>query len=144
MAKPVYPCLWFNNNALEAAEFYCSIFENSRILDKNEIAVTFELGERKILAINGGPVEMNFNESVSLVVECADQDEIDYFWEKLTSDGGEESMCGWLKDKYGFSWQIVPEILNELMRDPSKRQRVVEAFLKMKKFDIEKLIDSVK
>ena len=90
------------------------------------------------MGLNGGP-KFEFNESVSFVIECADQEEIDYYWEKLT-DGGEESMCGWLKDKYGVSWQVVPAILGELMNDPDRGERVMAAFLQMRKFDIATLL----
>ena len=97
-------------------------------------------GGQKLMCLNGGP-EYKFNEAVSFVVECDTQEEIDYYWERLT-EGGEEVQCGWLKDKFGVSWQVVPTILGELMSDPSRSQRVVNAFLKMKKFDIEKLLSA--
>ena len=137
MTQPIYPCLWFDGQAKAAAEFYCSVFKNSKIIDDNPIVTTFELNGTKFLGLNGGP-HFKFNEAVSFVVNCADQQEIDYYWERLT-EGGEESMCGWLKDKFGLSWQIVPAILGELMNDPVKGPRVMQAFMKMKKFDIEAL-----
>lgn len=102
------------------------------------MAVTFELNGKKMMGLNGGP-EFKFNESVSFVIECENQDEIDYYWTRLTADGGQESMCGWCKDKFGVSWQVVPAILGKLMSDPEKGQRVVQAFMKMKKFDIKTL-----
>jgi predicted 3-demethylubiquinone-9 3-methyltransferase (glyoxalase superfamily) len=137
MKNSIYPCLWFNGQAKEAAEFYCTVFKNSKIVSENQMVVIFELNEKKFMALNGGP-NFKFTEAVSFVVDCETQEEIDYYWNTLTKDG-EESMCGWLKDKFGLSWQIVPTILAELMNDPEKGPRVVNAFLKMKKFDIEKL-----
>ena len=102
------------------------------------MVVTWELNGKKFMGLNGGP-QFKFNEAVSFVISCEDQHEIDHYWDKLTSDGGKESNCGWLKDKFGVSWQVVPTILPKLMSDPEKGQRVVQAFMKMKKFDIEKL-----
>lgn len=134
----IYPCLWFDGNAKAAAEFYCSVFENSKITADTPIVVNFELNGKKFIGLNGGPM-FKFNEAVSFVVDCETQEEIDYYWDKLTKDG-QESQCGWLKDKFGVSWQIVPTILGKLMADPSKTQRVVAAFTQMKKFDIEKLV----
>jgi len=138
MAEPIYPCLWFDGPAKQAAEFYCSIFKNSKITTDTPMVVMFELNGRKVMGLNGGP-RFKFTEAISFVVDCEDQEEIDYYWEKLTA-GGEESMCGWLKDKYGLWWQIVPKILGKLMSDPERGQRVMQAFLKMKKFDIETLL----
>jgi len=140
MKNQIYPCLWFDGNAREAAEFYCSVFKNSTIISDNQMVVMIDFGGQKFMCLNGGP-EYKFNEAVSFVVECDTQEEIDYYWERLT-EGGEEVQCGWLKDKFGVSWQVVPTILGELMSDPSRSQRVVNAFLKMKKFDIEKLLSA--
>jgi len=140
MQTPIYPCLWFDDNAKEAAEFYTTIFPNSRITQESPIVVNFELDERKFMGLNGGP-QFSFNESVSFVIECKDQKEIDYYWDKLTK-GGEESMCGWLKDKYGVSWQVIPAILGELMSDPERGPNVVAAFMQMRKFDIETLLNA--
>lgn len=137
MKNPIYPCLWFDGQAKEAAEFYCSVFPNSRILSESEMVVTFDLNGRKFMGLNGGP-KFTFDEAISFVVDCETQEEIDYYWEKLT-DGGEEVQCGWLKDRFGVSWQIVPIILQELMSDPGRAPRVVDAFMKMVKFDIEAL-----
>src|SRR4030095_2446244 len=133
--QKITTCLWFDNQAEEAAKFYTSVFKNSKLGGKTKyeweaskasgqpegstMTVTFELEGREFMALNGGPL-FKFNESVSLVVNCKDQEEIDYYWEKLTSDGGQESMCGWLKDKFGLSWQIVPAKIEELMKDPVK------------------------
>lgn len=138
MKNSIHPCLWFNGNALEAAEFYCSVFTNSRITSNTPMVVNFELNGQQFMGLNGGS-HFTFNEAVSFVVECDTQEEIDYFWKKLTA-GGSESMCGWLKDKYGVSWQIVPRILAQLMADASRSQRVVQAFMQMKKFDIATLL----
>ena len=102
--------------------------------------VTFELNGRKMMGLNGGP-KFKFNEAASLVVNCENQEEIDYYWAKLTEDG-EECMCGWLKDKFGLSWQIVPSILGKLVSDPEKGQRVMQAFLQMRKFDIQTLLNA--
>jgi len=136
--KPIYPCLWLETEAKSAAEFYCSVFPNSKIISENPMVVMFELNGTKFMGLNGNK-KFRFNESASFVIECDDQDEIDHYWNKLT-EGGEESMCGWLKDKHGVSWQVVPKILSQLMSDPSKSERVISAFLKMKKFDIQTLI----
>lgn len=138
MTNSLYPCLWFDGNAKQAADFYCATFKNSKIISENPLVVIFELNDKKFMGLNGGP-QFKFNESVSFVVECDDQAEIDYYWNKLT-EGGEESMCGWLKDKFGLSWQIVPRVLGKLMSDPERGQRVMDAFLKMRKFDIETLM----
>lgn len=138
MTDQIYPCLWFDGQAQEAAQFYCSIFKNSKITAHNQMVVRFDLNGKKFMALNGGP-QFNFNEAVSFVIDCETQDEIDYYWDKLTADGGSESRCGWLKDKYGVSWQVVPTILSKLMSNPDKAQNVMQAFMKMKKFDIQAL-----
>lgn len=141
MKNPIYPCLWFEDQALEAAGFYCSVFKNSKITESTPMVVNFELNGRKFMGLNGGPV-FKFNEAVSFVVDCETQDEIDHYWERLT-EGGEEGRCGWLKDRFGVSWQIVPAILPSLMGDPEKGPKVVQAFMQMKKFDIAALISAV-
>ena len=138
MANEIYPCLWFDGQARAAADFYCTIFPNSRIISDNGMVVNFELNGRFYMGLNGGN-HFKFNEAVSFVIPCNDQAEIDYYWNKLTADGGKESMCGWCKDKFGLSWQVVPVILGQLMSDPANGQRVVQAFMKMRKFDIEAL-----
>ncbi len=138
MTKALYPCLWFNGNARAAADFYCSIFPNSKIIQDSGMVVNFELNGQFFMGLNGGD-KFQFNEAVSYVISCKDQEEIDYYWNKLIADGGKESMCGWCKDKFGFSWQVVPTILGQLMSDPQKGPRVVQAFMKMRKFDIEAL-----
>ena len=138
MTKQIFPCLWFDGQAKAAAEFYCSVFKDSKITSESPLVVTFELNGSKFMGLNGGP-QFKFDEAVSFVVNCDTQAEIDYYWDKLTADGGQESMCGWLKDKFGVSWQIVPSILAELMSDPIKAERIMKAFMNMKKLDIEVL-----
>jgi predicted 3-demethylubiquinone-9 3-methyltransferase (glyoxalase superfamily) len=140
MTNQMYPCLWFDGQAKAAAEFYCSVFKNSKITTDTPMVVNFELNGQKFMGLNGGP-HFKFNEAVSFVVNCENQEEIDYYWNKLT-EGGQESQCGWLKDKFGLSWQIVPSILGKLMTDPEKAPRVMQAFMQMKKFDIEKLVNA--
>jgi len=195
----IYPCLWFNGKAKEAADFYFSVFDNSVITFQNQMVVIFEssgqkfspvlmftdkqagraeqaihfytsvfegsdiigivnytkddndiegtvkhaeftLGTHAFMAMDSSLMhQFSFSEAISLVVDCETQEEIDYYWDKLT-DGGEEIQCGWLKDRFGVSWQIVPVILYKLMSDPSRSERVTKAFLQMKKFEIEKLI----
>jgi len=136
MTNQIYPCLWFNGQAKAAADFYCSIFPNSKIVNDSGTVVNFELNGQPYMGLNGGDL-YNFNEAVSFVISCKDQEEIDYYWNKLIANGGSEGNCGWCKDKYGLSWQVIPAILEELMSNPDKGQRVIQAFLKMKKFDIE-------
>jgi predicted 3-demethylubiquinone-9 3-methyltransferase (glyoxalase superfamily) len=138
MTNQIYPCLWFNGQAQAAAAFYCSVFKNSKITADNQMVVTFELNGKKFMGLNAGP-QFQFNEAVSFVVDCETQDEIDYYWEKLTANGGSEGQCGWLKDQFGVSWQIVPTILPKLLSDPAKAQKVLQAYMQMKKFDIQKL-----
>jgi|SRR5690349_17264913 predicted 3-demethylubiquinone-9 3-methyltransferase (glyoxalase superfamily) len=138
MSNPVYPCLWFDGQAKEAADFYCSVFKDSRIISENPVVVQFEINGSRIMALNGGP-HFKFNEAVSLVITCDKQDEIDYYWEKLTADGGQESMCGWLKDKFGLSWQVVPANMGKLMTDPERMQRIMPVLMQMKKLDMQKL-----
>jgi predicted 3-demethylubiquinone-9 3-methyltransferase (glyoxalase superfamily) len=149
--QKIVPCLWFDGNAEEAIGFYASIFKNSKVVDVSYygegapfpagtvLAATFQLEGQEFMAINGGP-EFPFTEAVSLYVKCKDQEEVDELWEKLLQ-GGEESQCGWLKDKYGLSWQIIPTILGELLgdKDAARAQRVMQAMLKMKKIVIKEL-----
>jgi predicted 3-demethylubiquinone-9 3-methyltransferase (glyoxalase superfamily) len=140
MTNEIYPCLWFDGQAKAAAEFYCSIFKNSKITVDTPMVVNFELDGKRIMGLNGGPW-FKFNEAISLVVDCETQEEIDYYWAKLT-EGGSESQCGWLKDKFGVSWQIVPTVLGKLMTDPERSERVMKAFMKMKKFEIDVLLNA--
>ena len=136
MTNHIYPCLWFDGQAREVADFYCSIFPNSEIVNDSGTVVNFELNGQPFMGLNDGDL-FKFNEAVSFVISCKDQEEIDYYWNNLIANGGSEGNCGWCKDKYGLSWQVVPAILGELMSNPDKGQRVIQAFLKMKKFDIE-------
>jgi predicted 3-demethylubiquinone-9 3-methyltransferase (glyoxalase superfamily) len=138
MTNKLFPCLWFDGKAKEAADYYCSIFPNSKIVNDSGMVVNFELNGHLFMGLNGGD-NFKFNEAVSFVVPCKDQDEIDHYWYKLIADGGSEGNCGWCKDKFGVSWQVVPTILGELMSNPNNGQRVVQAFMKMKKFEIETL-----
>lgn len=135
MKNEIYPCLWFDGQAQEAANFYCSIFPNSKIITDNHMVVIFELNGKKFMGLNGGP-NFKFNEATSFVIDCETQEEIDFYWSNLTLDGGEEGNCGWLKDKFGLSWQVVPTVFPKLLSNPEKAQRVMQAFMKMKKFDI--------
>ena len=138
--KRITPFLWFDTQAEKAMNFYVSLFKNSKVNnisrgpDGRAFTVAFELDGQEFIGLNAGP-QFKFNEAVSMFVHCEDQAEVDYFWNALTADGGEESMCGWLKDKYGLSWQIVPKQLGQLMGgpDPVKAGRVMEAMLKMRK-----------
>lgn len=138
MNNEIFPCLWFDGNAKQAAEFYCTVFKNAKITNESPMVVMFELNGKKFMGLNGGP-QFKFNEALSFVVNCDTQAEIDYYWEKITTNGGQESMCGWCKDKFGLWWQIVPSMIAELMSDPERGQRVMQEVLKMKKLDIEKM-----
>ena len=153
--QKITPFLWFNDQAEQAAKFYTSIFKKSKIRNiacygdagskvarrakGSVMTVSFELDGQEFTALNGGPV-FKFTEAVSFVVNCKDQKEVDYFWSRLSA-GGEEGQCGWLKDKYGVSWQVVPTVLLELLagKDAAKSERVMQAMLQMKKMDIKKL-----
>ena len=144
----ITPCLWFDTQGEDAASLYVSVFPNSRIVDVTHygsagprpegtvMTVSFELDGRPFVALNGGP-EFSFSEAVSFQVDCADQAEVDHYWERL-SEGGEEGPCGWLKDRFGLSWQIVPSVLPELLSQPDaeKAQRVMAAMLQMRKIEI--------
>ena len=154
--QKIAPFLWFDQEAEEAVKFYTSIFKNSKIgrilrYDKQAakasgrpagsvLTIEFELEGQKFVALNGGP-QFKFNESVSFVVNCETQEEVDYFWEKLTADGGEESQCGWLKDRFGLSWQVTPTVLIDMLhdKDSAKAERAMKAMLQMQKIDIDKL-----
>jgi predicted 3-demethylubiquinone-9 3-methyltransferase (glyoxalase superfamily) len=149
MAQKITPNLWFDTEAEEAAEFYTSVFPNSRIVSVAHyteagpreagmvMVVEFELEGQRFAGINGGP-EFKFDEAVSFQVTCEDQDEVDYYWEKLLSGGGEESQCGWLRDRFGVSWQVTPDGMDELFSDPdpTKAERAMRAMLGMRKLDI--------
>ncbi len=141
MQNCIFPCLWFNGNAKEAADFYCSVFKNSKITSENPMVVMFELDGKQFMGLNGGP-EFVFNEAVSFVVNCDTQQEIDHYWNTLTANGGKESQCGWLKDKFGVSWQIVPSMMGQIMSDPERAQRVMHVLMPMKKLNIEELVNA--
>jgi len=136
----MYPCLWFDGKAKAAADYYCSIFKNSKIISENLIVVQFELNGNRFMALNGGP-KYKFTPATSFVIECETQEEIDFYWDKL-GKGGRYDQCGWLDDKFGVSWQIVPDVLQQLMNDPLKAPRVIDAFMKMTKFNIEALVNA--
>jgi predicted 3-demethylubiquinone-9 3-methyltransferase (glyoxalase superfamily) len=140
MTHKIYPCLWFDGNAKEAAEHYCSIFKHSKIISENPMVVVFEINDTKFMGLNGGP-HFQFSPASSYVITCDTQEEIDLYWEKL-GEGGKYRMCGWLDDKFGVSWQVVPSILGELMNDPERSQKVTAAFMQMTKFDIQQLINA--
>jgi predicted 3-demethylubiquinone-9 3-methyltransferase (glyoxalase superfamily) len=140
MTNLIYPCLWFDGQAKNAAEHYCGIFKNSKIISDNGMVVIFELNGNKFMGLNGGP-KYKFSPATSFVVECETQEEIDFYWEKL-GEGGVYNQCGWLDDKFGVSWQIVPVVLGKLMSDPEKAPGVIQAFMKMTKFDIKTLLNA--
>lgn len=155
--RSITPCLWFDDQAEEAAKFYTGVFENSRIVNVSRytgagteihgrpegsvMAVAFELNGQPFTALNGGPV-FTFNEAVSFQIECETQAQIDYYWEKLSAGADENAQqCGWLKDRYGVSWQVFPRLLTEMLDDPDREKaaRVTDAMLRMKKMDLEAL-----
>ena len=155
--KKITPCLWFDNNAEGAVKFYTSIFKDSKILTTTYytkegyeihkmkegavMTIAFQINGQEFVALNGGPI-FKFNEAVSFIVNCDTQEEVDYFWEKLSKDGDEKAqMCRWLKDKFGLSWQIVPAALGRMLqdKDTKKSEKVMKAMLQMEKIDIEKL-----
>ena len=147
--QKISPFLWFDGNAEEAADFYVSLFKGSKILNIARygeagpgpagavMVVNFQIEGQDFIALNGGPL-FKFTEAISFVINCQTQEEVDHYWNRLTAGGGQESQCGWLKDKYGLSWQVTPTILGELLadKDQKKAQRVMQAMLQMKKIDI--------
>ena len=149
IAQKITPFLWFDNNAEEAVNFYVSVFKNSKLGTVTRygdagpgpkgsvLTASFELEGEKFVALNGGP-QFKFTEAISFVINCENQQEIDYFWDKLTGNGGQESMCGWLKDKYGLSWQVVPVRLPSLLTG-DKSNEVMQAIMQMKKLDLHQL-----
>jgi predicted 3-demethylubiquinone-9 3-methyltransferase (glyoxalase superfamily) len=159
--QKITPFLWFDDQAEEAVNFYTSLFKNSKIgrifrnieevaekIDRpvgSVLTIEFEIEDQKFVALNGGPL-FKFNESVSFVINCETQEEVDHFWEKLTADGGEESACGWLRDKFGVSWQVTPTVLIDMLHDSDQEKsgRVMQAMLQMKKIDIKALKDAYK
>lgn len=149
MNQKITPNLWFDMNAEEAAKFYVDVFEDGRILNVARypegspgpagevMTVEWELNGQKFIGINGGP-QFEFSEAVSFMISCADQEEVDYYWERLTADGGKEGQCGWLTDRFGLAWQVVPEGMDAVFSDPDpkKAERAMQAMLKMGKLDI--------
>ena len=145
----ITPCLWFDTQAEDAATFYVSVFKNSRIVSTSHygeagpreagmvLTVQFELDGQPFTALNGGP-EFTFDEAISFQIDCTSQDDVDYYWERLTADGGQDGPCGWVKDKFGVSWQVVPDELEKLLADPDqgRAQRAMAAMLQMRKIDI--------
>ncbi len=136
MAK-ITPFLWFDGKVEEAVRFYASVFKKTVVTSLSPMSATFEIEGQPLIAFNGGP-QFTFNEAVSLMIQCETQDEVDDYWSKLTADGGAEQPCGWVKDKYGLSWQVIPAVLGRYLgdKDRVKSQRVMQAMLKMKKIDI--------
>jgi predicted 3-demethylubiquinone-9 3-methyltransferase (glyoxalase superfamily) len=149
------PCLWFNSNAWDAVTFYTTVFNNAEkgkisyygpdmpMPQGSVLTIEFQIEGQEFLALNAGP-DFKFTEAVSFMINCETQDEIDYYWNKLTEDGGEESQCGWLKDKFGLSWQVVPRIMGEMIAnsDGKKVNRVMQKMMTMKKLDIQALEDA--
>ncbi len=138
----ITPFLWFDNNVPEAVAFYTSVFPNAKVEVVNDFMASFELEGQKFNALNGGP-KFRFNEAISFFINVVTQQEVDYFWDRLTAGGGEESKCGWLKDKFGLSWQVVPKALGRYLGDPDRAGagRAMEAMMKMRKIiiaDLEK------
>ena len=150
--QKIVPNLWFDTEAEQAAEFYASVFPNARVISKTHyteagpreagmvMTVEWEIEGMRFVGINGGP-NFTFDEAVSFQITCEDQDEVDYYWEKLTGDGGEEGPCGWVKDRFGLSWQVVPDGMDELFSDPDpeRANRAMKAMLGMRKLDVEAL-----
>lgn len=157
MQHALRPCLWYDSQAEEAANFYVSIFKNSKIDSityygaqgqdvhgqkaGSVLTVEFTINGQPFTALNGGPL-FQFSEAISFQILCDEQDEIDNYWQKLTTNGGSEGPCGWLKDRFGVSWQVVPAIMPQLLNDPAKRDKVMAAFMKMKKFDIAQILEA--
>ena len=159
MTQKITPCLWYDGNAKEAADFYASVFKDSEIGKTSKydeasskasgqpegsvLVVEFEIAGQKFVGLNGGP-HFKFSEAISFMIDCKDQAEVDYFWLRLTADGGEESQCGWLKDKFGLSWQVVPSVMSSLVTgpDPEGAKRAMAAMMTMKKIDIKTIQDA--
>ena len=135
--QKITPFLWFDGKLEEVVKFYTTVFSNARVENLSPMSASFVIEGQEFMALNGGP-QFKFNEAVSFFIRCETQDEVDYFWHKLTDDGGAESRCGWLKDRFGLSWQVIPNALGQYLgdRDRAKADRVMQAMLKMKKIDI--------
>jgi predicted 3-demethylubiquinone-9 3-methyltransferase (glyoxalase superfamily) len=152
MPKPIAPCLWFDGKAEEAANYYVSVFKDAKIVHVDRFSdigpdpegtvvfIEFQINGQPFQALDGGP-EFTFSEAISFAIECANQEEVDYYWDTLTADGGAPSECGWLKDKYGVSWQVVPTALQDLLRDPDRERagQVMRKMLQMRKLNIAEL-----
>ena len=157
MPRPIAPCLWFDSNAEEAVNYYVSVFKDSKIkhIDRFSdegpdpeapvVFIEFQINGQPFQALNGGPI-FTFSEAVSFCIECADQAELDYYWDTLVGDGGEESQCGWLKDKYGVSWQVVPKVLNEMMRSSDRKRagQAMRKMLQMQKLECRRVAGSIR
>ena len=137
--RKITPFLWFDGDLKEVVKFYTSVFKNARVISQNPMTATFEIEGQEFMALNGGP-HFTFSPAISFFVDCRTQEEVDELWEKLSA-GGEKQRCGWLKDKYGVSWQIIPSALGQMLhdKDPEKSKRVMQAMLKMDKIDIRAL-----
>jgi predicted 3-demethylubiquinone-9 3-methyltransferase (glyoxalase superfamily) len=135
--QKIIPFLWFDGNIEEVVKFYTTVFPDVRVESLSPMNATFAIDGQEFIALNGGP-QYKFNEAVSFFIRCETQEEVDYFWQKLTNDGGVESQCGWLKDKFGLSWQVIPNVLGQYLSDPdrAKANRVMQAMLKMTKIDV--------
>ena len=140
MQKQIYACLWSDGQAKEMAAYYCSIFKDSDMITENKQVAKFKLNGTEFMALNGGP-HYKFTPATSFVIECDTQEEIDHYWDALGKEGLYRE-CGWLDDRFGVSWQVVPKVLGQLMSDPERAPRVAQAFMKMKKFDIETLMNA--
>ena len=154
--EKITPCLWFNGRVEEALDFYTSVFKNSKVKEVSYygenmpmpagsiMTASFEMEGQKFMILNGGP-HFTHSEAISFVISCKDQLEIDYYWDRLTSNGGQESMCGWLKDPYGISWQVVPEEMGSLVKNSgSNAGKVMQALMQMKKLDLNRLREAAK
>jgi len=138
--QKITPFLWFDGNLEDAVRFYASIFKDARIVNLSPMSATFEIGGQSFMGLNGGPM-YKFSEAISFFIRCEDQDEVDYYWSRLLADGGSAQMCGWLKDRFGLSWQVIPNILGAYLSDAdgARRQRVMDVMMKMKKLDVDAL-----
>ncbi len=143
--QKITPFLWFESQGKEAANYYVSMFPGSKILQENDFVVSFEICGQQFSTLIGKPDNIPFNDSISFYVDCKDQEEVDYYWNKFLDDGGQESMCGWLKDKYGVSWQIIPEKLIQMINHPEKEKakKAMEAMMGMKKIVVRELEEAL-
>jgi predicted 3-demethylubiquinone-9 3-methyltransferase (glyoxalase superfamily) len=144
-ASSITPCLWCSDNALEKAQYYCSVFPQSKILSQSPVMVSFDLNGTQFLALNGG-IDFAYNESISWIIDCRDQAEVDYYWDRLIADGGKAQDCAWCQDKYGMRWQVVPKQLQTLMADSDtqKARKVMQAMMKMQKIIVADLEEAAR